>query len=130
MSVTYVLGEDRTRVHHGVKNAPKGHVCEIREPRRTLPQNDKMHAMLTDVARSKWRECGYDKDDWKVIFMRALKKEEPRHLKDLDGQMFPVGYKTSQLTKSQMADLISLIQAWGDENGVDWSDQESEQEAA
>ena len=130
MNITYVLGKDRTRVHHGVERAPLGYICELREPRRTLPQNDKMHAMLTDVARSKWHECGYDKDDWKLIFLRALKKEEPRYLKDLDGSMFPAGYRSSQLNKTQMGNLITLIQAWGDENGVHWSDPEQQARAA
>ena len=33
--------------------APEGSLMQVSAPRRTLPQNDKMHAMLSDVARSK-----------------------------------------------------------------------------
>lgn len=114
----------RARAKHWVDRAPEDWVCEVREPRRSLPQNDKMHAMLTDVAESKRHECAYDKDDWKLIFLRALMKESPRYLKDLDGEFFPAGYRSSRLSKSQMGELLTLIQAWGDSNGVQWTDGE------
>ena len=40
----------------------------------------------------------------------------------LDGNPFPVGFSTSRMSKPQMADLITFILQWGDEQGVAWSD--------
>jgi hypothetical protein len=41
----------------------------------------------------------------------------------LSGEPFPVGFRSSRLTKRQMCELIDFIQAWGDEQGVTWSDE-------
>jgi hypothetical protein len=40
-----------------------------------------------------------------------------------------LGYRSSKLRKSEMADLITFIEVWGAENGVRWSN-EAKQEAA
>lgn len=41
----------------------------------------------------------------------------------LDGRPFPIGFQSSRLSKAEMMDLITFIQAWGDENGVRWSNE-------
>ena len=41
----------------------------------------------------------------------------------LNGEPFPVGFRSSQLSKAQMTDLIEFILAWGTERGVRWSDE-------
>jgi hypothetical protein len=40
----------------------------------------------------------------------------------LNDQPFPIGFKTSKLTKPQMSDLIEFIYAYGAQHNVKWSE--------
>ena len=40
----------------------------------------------------------------------------------LSGEPFPIGFSTSKLSRAQMAELITFIEAWGAENGVSFSE--------
>jgi hypothetical protein len=114
----------RERFKRIVDQAPEGYVAEVREPKRTLDQNSRLWAMLTDVALSKPLGRHHTPEEWKCIFMSAA-GWEVAFLPGLDGRFLPYGYRSSQLTKKQMTDLQDFIQAWGDENGVKWSQQEA-----
>jgi hypothetical protein len=105
-----------------VHKAPQGFVATIAEPKRTLEQNDKLWAMLTDVSVAMPQERRHTPDDWKCIFMSAC-GWEVQFLEGLDGRPFPQGFRSSKLTKAQMSALIDFIQAWGDENGVQWTEE-------
>ena len=123
MSHRVVLGKDRSRAHALVERAPAGHVVEIREPRRTPEQNDKMWAMLTDISVAMPEGRRMIPEEWKAVFMQACGWEQ-QFLEGLDGRPFPTGFRSSRMTKGQMADLITFIQAYGDQYGVRWSDPE------
>lgn len=106
-----------------VKNAPLKTRVEFKEPKRSLPQNDRMWAMLTDI--SKQALLGgqkYTTEEWKVIFMDALGREM-RFLPKLEGQGYlPMGHSSSDLSIKEMGNLMELIAAWGTQNGVIFSD--------
>tara|TARA_R110000751_G_C13517188_1_gene452322 strand:- start:9 stop:395 length:387 start_codon:yes stop_codon:yes gene_type:complete len=119
--VRLIDAETRARAKHWVGIAEAGVSVVFRKPTRTNLQNAKMWAMLQDV--SKQKEINgkpRDKDVWKAVFMRELGHEVTFEM-DLQGEMFPLGYRTSQLTVGQMADLITVMLKWGDETGVAWS---------
>jgi hypothetical protein len=118
----------RERFKRIVDQAPAGYIAIVEEPKRTLDQNNKLWAMLTDVSVAMPLGRRHTPDDWKAIFMNAC-GWECQFVEGLDGRPFPKGFRSSHLTKSQMGDLINFIQAFGDENGVRWSD-ESQEEAA
>ena len=103
-----------------VRAAPTDAVVKISAPKRTPDQNAKMWAMLSDVARAAPEGRRWTTDVWKAAFMHALGHEilwQP----GLDGRTpFPAGFRTSRLSKSQMADLITLIAEYGDRHGVRW----------
>lgn len=40
----------------------------------------------------------------------------------LNGEPFPLGFKSSKMTVEEMSDLITFIIQWGDEKGVKWSE--------
>jgi hypothetical protein len=122
---TVILGKDRTRAHLLVDKAPPGFVCTVKEPKRTLDQNDKMWAMLTDISVAMPGGRRHTPDDWKAIFMNAC-GWECQFLEGLDGRPFPQGFRSSKLSKSQMASLITFIQEYGDRHGVRWSDDRQE----
>lgn len=116
-----VLGSDyvRKRAMHWISIAPTGTRLEFKAPRRTLDQNAKMWAMLTEIATQK-EHCGrkYPAETWKSLFLHALGREM-QFVPALDGHTFlPLGQRSSDLTKAEMSDLIELMSAWGAENGV------------
>ena len=63
----------RARAADLLARVPDGTRVEFKGGRRTLPQNDRMWAMLTDVARQK-EHAGrrFTPDQWKVLFLHAI----------------------------------------------------------
>lgn len=114
------LGRFRETAHRIVDSAPAGSRFSVKPPRRTVSQNDKMHAMLADIAASKPLGRLHTPDDWKAIMMNAC-NWECQFCEGLDGRPFPIGFRSSRLSKDQMSQLIDFMQAWGDENGVVWT---------
>jgi hypothetical protein len=112
----------RQRAKALIDRAPPGYVVAIREPRRTTAQNDRLWAMLTDIATAKPEGRKHTPEVWKCLFMAALSHEVHFEM-GLDGKPFPVGYQSSRLNKSQMADLLTFIEAWAAERGVIWKDE-------
>lgn len=114
---------DRERARRYVMQAPIMTRVEFKASKRTLPQNDRMWAMLTDIAAQK--EHGgrkYTPDQWKIIFLAAIGREV-QFIPSLDGKTFlPWGQSSSDLSKKEMTDLIEFIMAWGAENGVEFHD--------
>lgn len=103
--------------------APVDAVVNIRAATRTSEQNDKMWAMLSDIARAKPDGRDHTTEQWKAIFMAAC-DHKPAFLPDLEGQGFIcTGYKSSRLTKAEFSDLIEAIYEYGARHGVRWSDE-------
>jgi hypothetical protein len=115
---------DRSRAAHWAAQAPVGTRIEFKAPKRTLPQNDRMWAMLTDIATQK-EHVGrkYTPDQWKVLFMHACGREV-QFVPALDNSTFiPWGQSSSDLSKQEMTDLIEFMFQWGAENGVRFHDE-------
>ena len=117
----YVLWSDEIREHVArlVQAAPKETRVTFQGPKRTLDQNSKMWAMLTDIAEQK-EHFGrrYAPDRWKAIFMTAL-GQETEFIPSLDGKTFiPLGHSSSNLDIREMGEMIELMECWGAENGV------------
>jgi hypothetical protein len=118
---------DRVRAAKALASAPFGTRVEFKAAKRSLPQNDRMWAMLSDVAQQK-QHAGrkYTADQWKVLFMHACGREV-QFIPSLDNSTFiPWGQRSSDLTKDEMSNLIDFIAVWGAENGVTFHDPESQ----
>lgn len=118
----FVLVTDRVRENAvaAVREAPAGWRVKVEPPLRSDPQNDKMWAMLADVARSKPEGRQWVKETWKAAFMHSL-GHQIQFAEGLDNTgPFPVGFRSSRLTVRQMVDLIDCIYAYGTEHGVEW----------
>lgn len=117
--------DDGERAVRWISQAPAGTRLEFKAPRRTLPQNDRLWAMLTDVATQlPWHGIKLAPDDWKLIFLDSLKREL-RLVPNIDGTGFVnLGRSSSDLSKSEMSDLFELISAFGVQHGVVFHHQE------
>jgi hypothetical protein len=108
---------NRGFILHQIAEAPLGFEVIVREPTRTIPQSDRMWAHLTDIADARPKGVVMSPEGWKGAFMLAL-GHELEHIQTLDGERFPVGFRSSKLSKQHMADLITFIEQWATENGV------------
>lgn len=113
----------RLRAIEAVKDAPDGFVVEVKEPTRNLDQNALLWALLTDIAAQvPWHGIKLTPDEYKDLLSAGLVKS--RVVPNIEGSGFVIlGQRTSKMSKREFADLITLIQAFGAEKGVRWSDQ-------
>lgn len=130
---TLVIANDeiRRKAAHWINIAPWNTRIEFKAPKRTLPQNARMWAMLTDVAEQvQWHGVRLTADDWKLIFLDGL-KQEMRLVPNLNGNGFVnLGRSSSDLSKDEMGDLMELIAAFGAQHGVTFHEPANRAEAA
>ena len=101
--------------------APLGYVVEIKPATRTLEQNAKLWSMLHEVAQQvEWHGRRLDAESWKHVFSSSLKRMDV--VPNLEGTGFvALGLSTSKMTKRELADLITLVEAFGAEHGVEFA---------
>lgn len=124
--ITLRSAADRNLALRWIADVPAGTRVEFKAPKRSLPQNDRMWAMLTEIAMQlPWHGLKLSTDDWKLIFLDALKREV-RNVPNLNGDGFvSLGRSSSDLSKEEMSDLIELIYAFGSQHGVTFKDGEA-----
>ena len=123
MTQTILLRSEYQKLlaHQLIEKAPRDAVVKISAAKRSDDQNAKMWAMLSDISRAKPEGRMHIPEVWKCIFMAALNHEVKFEM-GLDNQPFPIGFRTSKLTKPQMSDMIEFIYAYGAKNEVKWSE--------
>lgn len=126
-TVTLRSKADRERAAKILAAAPAGTRVTFKASRRTIDQNSKMWAMLTDIAQQvEWHGKKLRPDDYKMIFLDALKREL-RVVPNLDGTGFVnLGRSSSDLSKGEMSELLELISAWGAQHDVTFHDSNEE----
>ena len=92
-------------------------VLEVKPETRSLSQNARLWAILTDVSEQvEWYGRKLTPDDWKHVFTAALSKQDV--VPGIEGGFVVLGKATSKMTKSEMAELQTLIEAFGAQRGV------------
>ena len=112
----------REEAHKLVDLAPIGAVMTIAMPKRSTDQNALMWTLLGFISRAKPGGRKHTPETWKALFMHAM-GHQSRFEMGLNGEPFPAGFRSSQLNKSQMSELIEFILAWGAEQGVRFGDE-------
>lgn len=124
MKRTFILAhpEARRRAIEAIHEAPDGFAVTISEPTRSLDQNARLWASLSDVSEQvEWYGKKLSPDDWKNVFTASLKKMEV--VPNLDGTGFvALGQSTSRMSKKELSDLLELIYAFGAERYVEFGD--------
>lgn len=117
---------ERYRAKMWIDKAPVYTRLEFKAPRRSTDQNAKMWALLTEVATQvEWAGLRLSPDDWKLLFLDALKREV-RVVPNLDRNgIVSLGRSSSDLSKAEMSDLIEIIHAFGAAHGVVFADDQS-----
>lgn len=121
--VTLNSKNDRVRAINIIAAAPAGARVEIKAAKRSLPQNDRMWAMLTDIAQQlPWHGQRLRPDDWKLLFLDALKRET-QAIPNLEGTgVVSIGKSSSDLSKGEMSDMIELMLEFGARHNIRFHD--------
>lgn len=111
---------------------------------RTLEQNDKIHVMLSDIAKqAKHLNQALDLDSWKRLCVKQFaddcieqdiprladywKRNEVKLMPSLDGRsLVALGQQTRDFPKYVAAGFITWLYAYGTNNDVVWSEPEEQ----
>ena len=90
---------------------------EIRPEKRSDAQNRRLWSMLHDISTQvDWYGQKLSDEEWKDVFSAALKKQKA--VPGLDGGFVICGQRTSKMTKAEMAELQTLMEAFAAERAV------------
>ena len=93
---------------------------EIRPEKRSDAQNRRLWAMLREIATQvDWYGHRLSDEQWKDVFSAALKRTNV--VPGIDGGFVVCGQSTSKMTKAEMAEMQSLMEAFGADKGVRFS---------
>jgi hypothetical protein len=106
-----------------IGKAPIGTRVEFKASKRTLPQNDMLWALLTEISQQlDHGGTKYEPSQWKAIFLHAFGREVS-FLPSLDRKTFlPLELSSSDLSKDEMTDFIEFIMKEASERGVVFRD--------
>lgn len=132
----------RRMAHAQCDLAPDGaRVVFDYDPPKTSPQEKKYHAMIADIARDcEFLEMSWDAEEWKRLlidaFVRVMREQakvdgvsDPfgdhgRVIPALDGKGFvQLGIQSRKFSKPIATLFIDYLYSYGNENGVNWSDE-------
>lgn len=92
-------------------------ILELKPETRSLEQNARLWAMLGEVSKQVvWHGRKLSPESWKHVLSASLKKQDV--VPGIDGGFVVLGLSTSKMTRAEMADLQTLIEAFGAQQGV------------
>lgn len=119
----FILAHPQARANaiEATRQAPDGYRVEVKPQNRTLEQNARMWAMLTELSRQVvWHGQQLTAENWKDVLTAALKRQQV--VPGVDGGFVVLGTSTRRMTKGEMAELIELITAFGAQHDVVFGD--------
>lgn len=130
-----ISNDVRLRCCEAIMSASDGMRVEIKERKRSLDQNAKLHSLLGDIAKQvPWAGKKRDTETWKRLMTAAwlrARGDQVEFLPALDGHGVDVVFcRTSDLTIPEVSELIEYINAWVVENQVITNDEYFGLEAA
>lgn len=105
-----------------------GSRVEIKGPKRSNDQNAALWAMLGDLSdQLRWGGQKMSAEDFKLVMLDALRRERKDEMRivpsfDRTGFVNISPTSSSDLTHEEMRDLLTIIRAFGDQHGVEWSE--------
>jgi hypothetical protein len=118
---------NRTKALQGIeaaiRKAAEGErpwTLELRPGKRTDEQNRALWSILGQIQKQRPTHKGVamTAETWKSVFLQAL-GAEMIFVPTLDGTaVFPLGHRSSQLTKAEFTALLELMLAWSAQEGL------------
>jgi hypothetical protein len=96
-------------------------VVTISEPTRSLEQNARLWASLSEVSKQvDWYGQKLTSEEWKDVFSACLNRQKV--VPGIEGGFVVCGARTSKMSKRELSELLEVIYAFGAEKGVVFSD--------
>jgi hypothetical protein len=122
MKARFILAHDvaRQRAVDAVREADDGLMVTISEQTRNAEQNDKFHAICTDLAKSGlvWFGRKRTKQQWKVLLVSGHAKATGE-----EGEMVNIRESTALMSVRRSSSLIEYATAFCAMQGVEFSDE-------
>lgn len=95
---------------------------------KTRPQEDRFHAMIRDVVKSGLEWAGQERtfDEWKVLIKSAVAYAEGQPydvVRGMEGEVVSLSGSCSHWTKRDYMNAIEYLYAFGEQNGVRFTEQ-------
>lgn len=118
-SIVLYGDRERTALIEWAKAAEPLSRAVLSAPKRSIPQNEKMWAVLGEIAEQvPYHGLHLSPEDFKILFLDGLHRES-RVVPNLDNNGFvQLGRSSSALSRQEMSDLIEIATAFGAEHGV------------
>jgi len=116
-TIRLVSALNRERAKRLIDQAPDRALVNIRPETRSNEQNALLWSLLSEVSRATPDGRMHTPDVWKALFMSACGHAVQFEV-GLDGKPFPLGFRSSRLTKEQFTDLIEFILQYCAEKGI------------
>ena len=99
-------------------------IVTVKPKTRSTEQNSRLWAMLTEISQQvDWHGRKLSPEDWKHVFSASLQKLDV--VPNLDSTGFvALGLSTSRMTVAQMCDMQTLMEAFGAEHGIKFTEPE------
>jgi len=112
-----------------VYHAPAGYVVTVSEPKRSTDQNAKLHALLSDLAKSPLTWAGKRRtlDEWKMLMVSAhsVATQHPGEvIPGIEGEFVAIRESTASMGVARASSLIEYVLAFCVSNGVELHDTE------
>lgn len=119
------LVHDQTRqlAQSAIQNAPDGWTVTIKPPGRSLDQNARLHAMLSDIAASgfEWAGCQRTVDELKTLFVSAWMIETGRTsevVRGFNDEPVQMRRSTAAMSREELGELMDMIEAFCAQRGI------------
>lgn len=123
---TFYLISSRVRDNAlaAVNEAEPGAIVSVSPPKRSLEQNAKLHAVLTDLARSPLTWAGKRRtvEEWKMLAVSGhaiATKEAGEIIPGLENEFVSIRESTAQMSVKRASSLIEYLLAFCAQHGVE-----------
>jgi len=123
---TFYLISNRVRDNAlaAVNEAEPGAIVSVSPPKRSLEQNAKLHAILTDLARSPLTWAGKRRtvEEWKMLAVSGhaiATKEAGEIIPGLENEFVSIRESTAQMSVKRASSLIEYLLAFCAQHGVE-----------
>jgi len=104
--------------------AGKQFQVEIKYKNRSNEQNEKFHAIISDIAKqAQHMGAKWDSETWKRLLVDKYVREiglTSKIMANLDNDgLVQLGFQTRKFTKEQASEFVSFLICWCDQNGIE-----------
>lgn len=111
---------DREKACRWIWSLPDLSRITFDKPKRSVDQNSALWPLLTEIAEQRPTHHGVKMtpDLWKSVFLQALGAQIVM-IPNLDGDgFFPLGHRSSELSREDFSQLLDFIHAWAAHEGL------------